>query len=296
MSFMLGFLKAAEEETYNQKATRIVGGGAGAYGVYKGSKPIASSVIQAIGKPLRKVFQNRSKYQRGVPHSEHYVDVSKVHDILDPDHADFVQDFVKHNPNLKDLKISTRPATLVGKRVDNVDYSFPGMKFKSQGIDIPKHINIPTHDIGVTAHELGHATDPLQNTMLKRLGSNVIGGGAKISVPLAFLAKGHVKNKHLKKVQETIDEHPYATYLGGHTVQTLLPEGRASYLGLKHIAKKIGWKEALRRHGPTLGRAWGTYAASAIPALAAIGAYKGIEHLSNKYVDRKGHGNKKQEG
>lgn len=76
------------------------------------------------------------------------------------------------------------------------------------------------------------------------------------------------------KVIDFLQENPVATGLAGYGLATLYPEARASYSALKHVLKHRGKAEMMKDLKRTLGPAYGTYLAGALPVAAGYGLAK----------------------
>jgi hypothetical protein len=180
--------------------------------------------------------------------------------------ADLGEDFMKEH-GLRDSKLVVN----VGRRGKLGDYYNP----------VKHSINLGTLDKSVALHEMGHAADikgSVTKHMLRSAGMSAALGAVPLALGFGDVVKERIPGTTDDKIISFIQDHPVLTSMGGYTTGILYPEAKASYLALKHIAKKQGQEAMWQSAKKTLGPAFATYLAGALPLMG--GAY-----VAKKFYD-----------
>ncbi len=199
-----------------------------------------------------------------------------------------------------------------GKIIDTIFGRNPGPHY--QGTTITgKPLASPsigtTPNIGVAAHEMGHAINQekfLKNMpKLKRaynIAYQTIPMGPIKNVPLLaipavaaalYAGKKRAEGKDAKFIPEIVEKHP-EILIGAGTAPMLFEEGAASARALKAVAQHYKGARRVKELGKALGTllpAYGTYAIAAAMPIIGIKAYqkhiKAKKDLEKKYKFKK---------
>ena len=182
-------------------------------------------------------------------------------------------------PSSRDLSLIVPPDMAeLGKKF-MAEHQLTGLTFNWGDGPLKDYYNPIKHSVKVTTkspavllHELGHAAD-IRASGMKLLARGLPGAAAVAAVPASLIYGESIKKKIPgsvdDKIIDAITEHPYLTTLGGYSALMLYPEAKASYSALKFLNKHKGKAGAMAALKNSLGPAFGTYMAGALPLLGA---------------------------
>jgi hypothetical protein len=165
-----------------------------------------------------------------------------------------------------------------------------GSKLRDYYNPIKHSVNLETLSPSVALHEMGHAADykgSIPKTVLRHLPQIL----AATAVPAALTYGDYIKKKLPgstdDKIIDALQKHPIAAGLTGYGIATLYPEAKASILALSHIKDMKGSERAMSEFTKSLGPAYGTYLAGALPIIAGYGIASAVHKAHQKKVRKR---------